>query len=427
MGTTEGHIVERVEAMRERIVQTCRELVAINTVNPYSGDPQAAGEKAGQEYLKPRLEALGAKPRLFEPPADIYDRMRVLGPKGRDFTNRPNLVAEIDYGRDGPTIILNGHMDTVGAQDMVCDPFAAEVRGDQIWGRGPSDCKGGLTVGLCALEALAESGAQLRGKVIFESVVDEECNGGGAGTMACVDAGYRGDVAIFLDGNDSAITLGCYGCLTADVTVAGQEGHAAYGTGVSALDKALVVKRAIDNFGAERLRERPDCRLNIGVFRSGVHPAVVPGKASMSLNMVYHHDEAIAAEEAGHPFGGGPIREAFEAAVRKADEGDEWLREHRSQIGWVKDLLPFIVEEEEPVAVRLAEVARDVTGEAPPFNHMLGWSDACYYAHHAKMPTVLFGPGKTGCAHAPDEHVEIESLVNVCKVLSVYLWRELSA
>lgn len=427
MKTTERQIVECVEGMRERIVETCRELVAINTVNPYSGDPEAAGEKAGQAYLKPRLEALGARTRLFEPPADIYERMQVLGPKGRDFADRPNLVAEMEYTADGPTIILNGHMDTVGAQEMVCDPFAAEVRGDQIWGRGPSDCKGGLTVGLCALEALAESGLELRGRIIFESVVDEECNGGGAGTMACVDAGYRGDAAIFLDGNDSAITLGCYGCLTADVTVTGQEGHAAYGTGVSALDKALVVKAAIDRFGAERLRGRPDCRLNIGVFRSGVHPAVVPGKASMSLNMVYHYEEAIAAEEGGRSFGGGPIRDAFELCIQAADEGDEWLREHRSQVEWVKDLLPFRVAEEEPAAIRLARAVHDVTGEAPPFSHMLGWSDACYYAHHAKMPTVLFGPGKTGCAHAPDEHVEIASLVNVCKVLAVFLWRELRA
>lgn len=423
----ESTIVEHVESMRPQIVETCRELVAINTVNPYSGDPEAAGEKAGQEYLKPRLEALGAETHLFEPPADIYDRMQVLGPRGRDFTDRPNLVAEIDYGAGGPTIVINGHMDTVGAQDMSCDPFAADVRDGQIWGRGPSDCKGGLTVGLCALEALHALATELKGKVIFASVVDEECNGGGAGTMACVDAGYTGDLAIFLDGNDGTLTVGCYGCLTADVLVTGQEGHAAYGTGVSALEKGLAVKRAIDEFGAERLRARPDCRLNIGVFHSGVHPAVVPGKASMSLNMVYHYDEALEAEKGGGSFGGGPIRAAFEQAVASADEADEWLREHPSKVEWVKDLVPFSVAEDEPAIRRLERAFRDVTGEAPTFNRMLGWSDACYYAHHARMPTVLFGPGKTGCAHSPDEHVEIESLIAVCKVLTVFLWRELRA
>ena len=119
-------------------------------------------------------------------------------------------------------------------------------------------------------EALHELGAKVSGKVIFESVVDEECNGSGAGTMACVDAGYVGDMAIFLDGNDGAMTLGCYGCLTADVHVTGQEGHVAYGTGVSALEKALIAKDAIDAFGDERLADHPDCRTNIGIFEAGV-------------------------------------------------------------------------------------------------------------------------------------------------------------
>jgi acetylornithine deacetylase len=88
--------------------------------------------------------------------------------------------------------------------------------------------------------------------------------------------------------------------------------------------------------------------------------------------------------------------------------------------------VPFRVAEGTPAVQRLAQAYRDVIGADPQFNEMVGWSDACYYAHHAEMPTVLFGPGKTGCAHSPDEHVEIRSLVDVCKTLAVFLWRELA-
>ncbi|MGQ9732711.1 MAG: M20 family metallopeptidase, partial [Candidatus Zipacnadales bacterium] len=331
----ETRILAHVENMESHLVQTVRELVAINTINPYSGDPQAVGEWAGQQHLRPRLEALGAQITLFEPPPDIYERMGVLGPLNRDFTDRPNLVAEISYGASGPTIILNGHMDTVGAQEMVCNPFAGEVHDGAIWGRGPTDCKGGLAVGLCALEALRDLGLEMKGRVIFESVVDEECNGSGAGTMACVEAGYRGDMAIFLDGNDGTMTLGCYGCLTADIHVTGQEGHAAYGTGVSALEKALIAKEAVDAFAKARLAKQQNCRTNIGIFEAGVHPAVVPGRAYMSLNMVYTYHEALAAEAEGYPFGGGPIREVFEQAIAQADRKDPWLREHPSRVEWI--------------------------------------------------------------------------------------------
>ncbi|HJN17241.1 MAG TPA: M20/M25/M40 family metallo-hydrolase, partial [Armatimonadota bacterium] len=181
----------------------------------------------------------------------------------------------------------------------------------------------------------------------------------------------------------------------------------------------------IDDFGNGRLAARPDCRTNIGILDCGVHPAVVPGKARMSLNMVYHYDEALSAEQAGHSFGAGPIREGFEAAIAGADAGDEWLSGHPSRVEWVKDLVPFSVPEDAPAIQRLATMHGEMIGTTPEFNHMVGWSDACYYAHHAGTPTVLFGPGKSGFAHSPDEHVEIDSLVNVCKVLACFLAEEM--
>ena len=55
-------------------------------------------------------------------------------------------------------------------------------------------------MGLVVVEALLKHGGGLNGRIVFESVVDEECNGGGAGTLACCEAGITGDVAICLDG-----------------------------------------------------------------------------------------------------------------------------------------------------------------------------------------------------------------------------------
>ena len=111
---------------------------------------------------------------------------------------------------------------------------------------------------------------------------------------------------MFVDGNGLAITLGCGGCLTADLTVTGREGHAAHGTGVSAIDKGFIIKQAIDEFKREREAACPDCRVNVGIFRSGAHAAVVPGSAYLSLNIVYTVAEAEAARAAGYPWGGAP-------------------------------------------------------------------------------------------------------------------------
>lgn len=408
------------EEQREALVERLRDLVQIDTRNPYSGDPDSPGEAAGQDYLEPVLREMGADTTLFDCPGDIYERMQVIGPAGREFGGRPNLVGEWNFG-DGPRVILNGHMDTVGAAGMAIDPFAAQVSEGAIWGRGTSDCKGGITTALGAIGLLLEAGLKLRGSLVLQSVVDEECSGSGAGTLACIDAGYTGDMAIFVDGKGQTVTLGCGGCLTADVTVEGREGHAAHGTGVSAIDKGCVVKQAIDRFKAEREGARPDCRVNIGIFRSGVHAAVVPGSAYMSLNIVYDVEEAAEAEAAGHPWGGAPIRARFEEMIREAEAADEWLAEHPSEIVWVKDLVPFDGSEDDPLARLMGEAVRAELGREPQFDRMMAWSDACWPAARGGIPTVLFGPALGGEAHGPREHIMIDDLVAGAAVLAAAL------
>lgn len=412
--------MDAADQRRDEMVARLQDLVRIDTRNPYSGDADAPGEAAGQQYLEPLLREMGAQTRLFDCPDDIYRRMDVIGPADRDFSGRPNLVAEWEFGA-GPRVIVNGHMDTVGAESMDIEPFSAEVRDGAVWGRGTSDCKGGIAVGIEAIRMLLHAGIDLRGSLVFESVVDEECSGSGAGTLACLDAGYTGDVAVFVDGNDLAVTLGCGGCLTADLNVEGREGHAARGTGVSAIDKGMLVKQAIDGFKAERESARPNCRVNIGVFRSGVHAAVVPGSAYLSLNIVYDVEEAEEARAAGYPWGAAPVRERFEEVIRASEAEDEWLSEHPSEIIWVKDLVPFDQPDDDPWAQRLVAAMRAELGREPEFNRMMAWSDAAFPAALGGMPTLLFGPALAGEPHGPTEHIMIDDMVACSAALAAFL------
>jgi len=417
---------EKVRELSEEIVSLCRDLVRINTVNPYSGDPEPGGELEGQRFLEPILRDLGAWTRMFEPPNGIYGKMGMLGPEGRIFRDRPNLVGIWEFG-EGPTLVLNGHMDTVAVSGMTISPFSAEVKDGKIWGRGTSDCKGGLTCGLMAVRAVLEAGVRLKGRIIYESVVDEESNGSGAGTLACLYEGYRGDEAIVMDGNDLAIITGCGGCLTADIEVEGREAHSASGRGVSAIEKALVVKRGIDAFSEERRCAHPDAVVNLGIFRAGVHPAVVPGSAYLSLNIVYEVEEAQEAEARGLGWGGMPLRRRFEDLIRRAEAQDPWLAEHPSRITWVKDLLPYRTDPDAPLVRELADVVREILGMDPVVQEIPAWGDAAYLARLGGMPTVMFGPGKGEKCHSPDEYVEISDLIAATEVLAVYIARRLGA
>ena len=442
----EEKILEEVDRLSDEMVEICQSLVRVNTVNPYSGDPNPGNELNGQVILEPILENMGAETRMFETPPDIYNRMGVIGPKGRKFEGRSNLVGEFTFpplkkgsnplipplkrglggfeGSGGKRIIINGHMDTVAVAGMEIEPFSGEVRDGRIWGRGSSDCKGNLAVGLTAIKALLPVADDLCGSIVYESVMDEECSGSGAGTLTCCHEGYTGDMAIVVDGGGLVITHGCGGCLTADVTVFGQGGHAARG-GVSAIDKGLIVKNAIDDFKRERESRYPDSRVNLGIFNSGVHSAMVPSSAYLSLNIVYELEEARSAEAEELKFGGIQLREVFDRAIRDCEEKDQWLREHRCQIEWVKDLLPFETSKDDPLVQGLRSTFVDTLGIEPEVSTMSAWLDGAWIYHFANAPTVSFGAGKEETAHADVEYIVIEDMKNCAKVLARFLYRQL--
>ncbi len=426
MEMSEADVLAAVDRNSDEIVQTLHELVRINTVNPYAGDVAPGGEGAGQEYLAAKLEPLATRITWLEVPPDIYTRSGVIGPEGREFEGRPVVVSEFEFGGEGPCVVLNAHMDTVGADNMEIEAFSGEIRDGKLWGRGASDDKAGLVTIYGAIKSLLDSGAALEGRIIFHSTIDEEANGSGAGTLACIDAGYTGDVAVVVDGPAGPIIVGCYGCLTADVFVEGKEGHAAWGDGISALEKALVVKRQIDEFAAELAEKYPGCLVNIGIFESGNLPAVIPGWARMSLNIVYPTEEAIASREAGEGWNGSLMRRIFEAKVAEACEQDGWLAQHPPEVRWVKDLIPFTQPESLPLAVDLADAYEEVAGKVLTAEHLNAWTESAYLQALAGMDTVNFAPGEPGQAHGPHEYVDIQTVLDYTKALALYLYRVLS-
>ena len=422
----ERRILDYIESRREVLVERIRRLVQTPSVNPYAGDETAGNEYEAQMLFKSFLEEAGARTRLLEVPSDVYQRAGVVGPKGRSFENRPCVVGEFVFGGGSRTLILNTHIDTVGAAGMEIEPFAGEVREGAIWGRGAGDSKGNLVMGLAALEALAHSADGIHGKVVFESVVDEECNGSGAGTLACCLAGITGEAALVIDGTDLTVERGCGGVLTAEILVTGRSGHAAHPGTVNAIEKALPVVDAILEHKRVREADHPGFPLNLGVFQAGSIPAVVPGEARLGLNMSYEMAEARAAREAGKRYGAPLLMEALLEAVRKGADADPWLREHPPAVEWVKDLYPFETPADHPLVELVSRAVEDVTEKKADVSLTPAWLDAAHLAVQLGMPVVGFGCALEGQAHGPTEHLPIDQAVAGVKVLALVLYRWLS-
>ena len=440
-------IARRAEQLGDRAVQLAQALVRANTVNRHSGDAHPGNEMNGQRIIHPLLAELGADIEQFDCPPDIYRQMGVLGPRDRDFSDRPNLVASLAYGASGPTIIIQAHMDTVGVTGMtLADPFSGTVEDGVLWGRGSSDMKGGMAAAVTALQAHHDVRRELHGRILFASVVEEESNGSGAGALSVIQRASDGflfggayrpaaangsnrlaDMAICTDGTGPQIYRGYGGVLTVDVHVEGRAGHAA-GTGsVSAIEKALVVKQAIDQYKSERERAGPGRNVNLGLFRGGTHPAVVAGHAIMSLNMSYAYTDAVAADEAGGGFGYLPGRQRFESLIHERCNADEWLRDHPPVVDWIKDLIPFELPASDGLVQHLATTHRRILGQEPAIGTNPAWSDACYLPRFGSTPAVCFGAGSPGQAHSADEHCETWRIVDCARVLAAFLFEQLRA
>ena len=129
------------------------ELVAVDSVNP-TLVPNGGGEAATARVLAEWLERAGLEVTVEE----VVPR-------------RPNVIGVARGSGGGRTLILNGHLDTVG----LLEPdggLSARVESGRLYGRGAYDMK-------ASLAAIASAGAEcvrrgLRGDVIVAAVADEE-------------------------------------------------------------------------------------------------------------------------------------------------------------------------------------------------------------------------------------------------------------
>ncbi len=419
----EQAVLKRVQALEPWMVGLAQELIAIPTVNPYSGDRDAPGEAAGQAWIAERLKELGGHVRCVPVPSDIYARYGLIGPPGREWKGRDNVVAEWEFGKGGPTILLNTHMDTVGTADMAIPPFDPVIRDGYLYGRGSSDSKGNLAMDLTVLRALSEAGPPRQGRLVFESVVDEECSGGGAGTLACCAAGISADLALVTDGPRGLAAIGCNGLATLWLTVKGRAGHSSLNLAVSAIDKGIVVKQAVDAFMEEYGKRHSGCRGTVGVFRAGQLPSTVPGEAVIGVNLKYAIEEARVAERTRGQWSGVLFRERFEQWLRAAVATDAWLGEHPPLLQWTSDMTPFETRADHPCVLAVLEAARDATGETLSAGFMPAWFDGARLALALRIPVIGLGHGELGQAHSAAERVPIGNLVAGARTLALLLTR----
>ncbi|MEU8664797.1 M20/M25/M40 family metallo-hydrolase, partial [Actinoplanes philippinensis] len=152
-----------LQAIDEQAV--ARDLLEILAVPSITGSP---AESELQHLLAARLDRLGLDVDLWS-----MDLPALRADPGFPGTEAPReeawgLVATTPGDEDGPTVILQGHVDVVPPGDRgqwAGDPFVPRADGDDVHARGACDMKAGVVANLAAIAAIRAAGVRLRGRI----------------------------------------------------------------------------------------------------------------------------------------------------------------------------------------------------------------------------------------------------------------------
>ena len=328
-----------------------------------------------------------------------------------------NLYARI--GRNGPNLCFAGHTDVVPPGDdaaWTVPPFAAEIRGNTLYGRGAVDMKGAIACfAAAALNYVASTGFEAKGSISLLITGDEE-GPSINGTMKLLDWLKDRDETLNAcvvgePSNPKAlgdeIKIGRRGSLSAELVVEGRQGHVAY---PHLSDNPVPnLARLIDRLSTAPLDDGNEnfepSRLEVTVISvPNTATNVVPAEARAKLNIRYNTCWTRPRLEAW-------VREICEKAAA------ETKARYTLTFSGTGDVF---LTEPGPLVQTMVAAVRDVTGRTPALTTGGGTSDARFI--QAYCPVIEFGL-VNATIHQVDEHTAIEDLIQLTAIYERFIAR----
>jgi acetylornithine deacetylase len=317
---------------------------------------------------------------------------------------RLNVVGSL--AGDGPTLLLNGHLDTVGVDGMSIPPFSGEIVDGRLLGRGSCDMKGGVAAILAAASRLASTGR--RPNLIVALTADEEH--ASLGMAHLVGSGVKADLAIVCEPTSLAVMPAHKGFVW---IAADFQGRAAHGSrpeiGIDAIRHAGLYLAALDSY-ASSLRARPAHPL---LQYGSLHAGTITGGSAES---VYPESCSLLLERRTMP-GEDPTQ-----IVREFQSVLDALLEREPALSATLEMTlerpGTDVPESSPLVRGLVEAAV-VHGLQGKIEGMTAWVDAAFL-NQAGIPAVCFGPGDIAQAHTKDEWIDVGEIRACADVLETF-------
>lgn len=325
-----------------------------------------------------------------------------------------NLYARL--GDTQPNFCFAGHLDVVPpGEGWTSDPFAAEIRGGNLYGRGATDMKTAIAAMIAATENYLNKNGAPKGSISFLLTCDEE---GPAvdGTKAVLEAlTMEGEkINHCLVGEPTSeervgdvIKNGRRGSLNVVITMEGKQGHVAYPQ--RAVNPVTALVEALAAIKARRLDEGAPGfdPSNLEVTSIDVGNAahnVIPQRASAKLNIRFntnHTGDALFAW----------IKQTADAAAARLGANAACAIASQS--------VPFYTDPG-PFTSMLVESVRESFGITPALTTTGGTSDARYIRNYAQVAELGL---RNATAHMVDEHCAVEDVRTLARCYEAVLRR----
>lgn len=374
---------------REKTIEILQQLVRMRTHLPYGN------EKDIVKYIY----------SLF--PDHVEKRIIDHG------ANRATLVLTIPGYDRSRSVAITGHIDTIGVQNFEGwehPPFAADIEGDLLYGRGAADMKGGLTSMITAALAFVQSGHIPPRDIELCFTADEEVTGTGA--LSLVRGGFlkKAEELVVVKPTGERIGLAEKGAIWLDIDVRGKNGHAAMPRkGENAIEAFVdIVQKIRDLLKTER--KHPLLGNSTCVITSlcgGGQPNIVPDSATGKL------DIRTLPSVDHESF----LEEVKNIVVAVSSKSPEVLN---VTFKVANNRPPVGMSRRSPLIKRFREIYEGL-GYSAEYTHIPYFTDASILVPALGIPFIFLGPGDSRFYDQTDEYVSISSVMNVSTILVNYM------
>ena len=362
--------------MERDVVELLTRLVEIDSVNP-SLVPGAAGEAAIAEFVAGWAVDNGLRVEVVE-----------------ETPGRPSVVVRSNRTGHGRTLLLCGHLDTVGLNG----PLTTRIDGDRLYARGAYDMKAGLAAALVACREADRAG--VAGEVVVAAVSDEEHSSIG---VQQVLEHLTADGAIVCEPTELTVVTAHKGFVWTEIRVVGKAAHGSRPhLGEDAILKTGPVLVALEQLNEElRAHEHPRLgpgTLHASLITGGREESTVPDLCVLTVERRTLPGETVADVERD-------VADLLASCAVRAISRTTLSRE------------PFETDDGHEFVEAVTGAVTTALGRPAELAGASFWADSAFLSA-AGIPTVLFGPPGDG-AHAEVEWVSLEGMVECARALVV--------